>query len=118
MDTSLPDYLRVGQWVKILDWCGKIVDIAESGQAVLLKVESFKGVWNHHPTEWLEYRPGAIEPATDEQIAADAERFMRHLQRQMDAIAGLQHEQVLSSVPDESIAIEKSKPKHTWVMAT
>jgi hypothetical protein len=85
MTRSVPD----GQWVKILDWCGVIVDIAESDQAVLFKVESFKGVWNHHPTEWLEYRAGAVEPATPEQVALDAERFLRHLQQQVKAIERL-----------------------------
>jgi hypothetical protein len=55
---TTPDFIRVGQWIKVLDWCGRIADIARSETKVMVQVQSFKGVWNHHPTEWLEYKDG------------------------------------------------------------
>lgn len=77
--------LKVGDWVKVLDWVGRIDDIATSGiGTIMIKITSFKGIWNHHASEWLEYKPeyapGAIVKATNEQIIADYMRFSTHAQ--------------------------------------
>jgi hypothetical protein len=82
--------LGLGDWVKVSDWCGKIDDIATSEDgAVMLKIVSFKGIWNHHPYEWLEYREGAIVHATDEQVYADYLRFLSYASENADSIAHL-----------------------------
>lgn len=82
MGTKEIDF-KVGDWVRVLDWVGRIDDIAISENIVMLKIVSFKGIWNHHPYEWLEYREGAIVHASFEQAQLDYERFVSYSQRAM-----------------------------------
>lgn len=84
---------KVGDWVKVSDWCGRVADIAvsESG-AVMMKIVSFKGIWNHHPFEWLEYRQGAIVHASFEQVQLDYERFTSYARRGIDDMTNLANE--------------------------
>jgi hypothetical protein len=92
MATDIRD-LGIGDWVKVLDWCGRIDDIATSEDgAVMLKIVSFKGIWNHHPYEWLEYREGAIVRASFEQVQLDYERFLSYASENAEDIECLHRE--------------------------
>lgn len=81
MDGKTANPVEIGQWVKVLDWCGRVTDIARSETKIMIQVHSFKGVWNHHPTEWIEYREDMLRPATPEEIERDRERYLEHLRR-------------------------------------
>jgi hypothetical protein len=79
--------LGIGDWVKVLDWCGRIDDIATSEDgAVMLKIVSFKGIFNHHPHEWLEYIDGMIVPATKDQVEMSRGVFVKLALRQLSDI--------------------------------
>lgn len=92
MDTrkaEIPEFVKVGGWVKILDWCGKIKDIAVSENgSVILKVASFKGIWNHHREELVELND-SVTRATSKMILADKERFEKHAKKQLDSLTRL-----------------------------
>ena len=87
---TTPEFIQVGQWIKVLDWCGRIADIAKSETKVMVQVQSFKGVWNHHPTEWLEYKDGMMRPATPDEIERDRERYLSHATRTIEELSSLQ----------------------------
>ena len=86
MTTDVPE---IGQWVKVSDWCGRIIDIARSETQTMIQVRSFKGIWNHHPTEWLEYREGIMRPASPEEVERDRARYLGHISRAIEELSDL-----------------------------
>ena len=64
-------WMRIGAFVKVLGWVGEIVDVAVTGQRIMLLVQSQKTI----RPDWLEYRPGAIVPATLDEALRSADNF-------------------------------------------
>lgn len=62
-----PDFLKIGNLVRIQHWVGEVVDvgITDAGK-IMVQVKSPKGAWRNHAAEWLEYIEGQILPATEE----------------------------------------------------
>ena len=83
------DYIGIGQWVKVSDWCGRIVDIARSETHTMVQIRSFKGIWNHQPTEWLEYREDMMRPASPEEVERDRARYLAHISRAIEELSDL-----------------------------
>ena len=66
--------IKVDDYVKILDWCGRVVDIAKSDTRTMLLVESPKGIWLNHPTEWIEYNESRVALATEQEVEFEINR--------------------------------------------
>lgn len=80
---DLPSWLKPGQIVEFAFTVGEIVDIATSDERVMVLVTSPKGIWRNHPAEWLEYKEGAIKPATRERAERDIELYREYIQKML-----------------------------------
>jgi len=77
MDT-LPEYLKVGNFVRVAEWVGRIDDIA-TGEHIMILVSSPKQVYRHSSPEWLEWHvdaPELISPASRETWVDECSRYM------------------------------------------
>ena len=50
-----PDFIKLNGLVKVNGFVGRIVDLAESEQSLMVKVESAKGVRRFQQPDWLEF---------------------------------------------------------------
>jgi hypothetical protein len=90
MDTTLPDYVRIGAIVKIAEWCGQIVDVATTKQGkVMVLVTSPKALFRNHRDEWLEFNPDLIQSATPEDYLQDIEHYARRTRLNLEKLEQL-----------------------------
>ncbi len=89
---TIPTWLVKGTWIEFAFSVGRIVDIAESPERIMILVESPKGIWRNHPAEWIEYAQGAIQLATPERIARDFELYRAHLAQMLAALDAMELE--------------------------
>lgn len=70
-----PDFLKVGAFVKGIGFVGRIVDITESGNSIMVRVESAKAIRLFQRPDVLDYTlaPQLWEPATLEDFIRDAD---------------------------------------------
>ena len=70
-----PDFLKVNQLVRVNGYVGRIIDIAESDNTIMVRVDSAKCARRFQKPDWLEYTaaPDMWEPATVEDLIEDAE---------------------------------------------
>ncbi len=83
-----PDFIRVGGLVKVNGYVGRIVEIAESDNSLMVKVESAKCARRFQKPDWLEYTaaPSLWEPATLQDLLEDAEHEKRVALKSVEAI--------------------------------
>ncbi len=83
-----PDLIRVGGLVKVNGYVGRIVEIAESDNSLMVKVESAKCARRFQKPDWLEYTaaPSLWEPATLQDLLEDAEHEKRVALKSVEAI--------------------------------
>ena len=84
MDT--PNMPAIGQYIKVLDWVGRIEDVAKSETRTMILVLSPKGIWLNHPTEWLEWDANRIEIASVNNILDEVSRRRYVIERMKDAL--------------------------------
>lgn len=76
-----PEWLKIGQIVKIAEWPGRIIDVAETETGTLMVlVESPKGIWRNHRPEWLEYLEGMIQPVEFADIVRLFDAYIKHIE--------------------------------------
>lgn len=94
-----PDFIKVGGLVKVNGYVGRIIEIAESDNSLMVKVESAKCARRFQKPDWLEYTaaPGLWEPATLQDLLEDAEHEKRVALKGIEAI-----EQYVKKVMAES----------------
>lgn len=83
-----PDFIKVGGLVRVNGYVGHIVEIAESDNSLMVKVESAKCVRRFQKPDWLEYTaaPGLWESATLHDLIEDAEHEKRSAAKSIEAI--------------------------------
>jgi len=94
-----PDFIKVGGLVKVNGYVGHIIEIAESDNSLMVKVESAKCARRFQKPDWLEYTaaPDLWEPATLQDLLEDAEHEKRVALKGIEAI-----EQYVKKVMAES----------------
>lgn len=94
-----PDFIKVGGLVKVNGYVGRILEIAESDNSLMVKVESAKCARRFQKPDWLEYTaaPGLWEPATLQDLLEDAEHEKQVALKGIEAI-----EQYVKKVMAES----------------
>jgi hypothetical protein len=83
-----PDFLKVGSLVKVNGYVGRILEIAESDNSLMVRVESAKGARRFQRPDWLEYTiaPDLWEPATLQDLLDDAEKEKRAALKSIEAV--------------------------------
>ena len=83
-----PDWLKVGALVKGIGFVGRVANIVEQGEAVLVTLESAKAVRLHQKWDVLDYgrAPLLWEPATSEDLKKDVEEEQQHVLGTLDSI--------------------------------
>ncbi|MFZ1709309.1 MAG: hypothetical protein WAW20_12050 [Anaerolineae bacterium] len=83
-----PDFIKLNGLVKVNGFVGRIVDLAESEQSLMVKVESAKGVRRFQRPDWLEFNlaPHLWAPATVDDLLQDAEAEKRAAARSIEQI--------------------------------
>ena len=83
-----PDFLRIDGLVRVNGYVGRIVDIAESDNTIMVKVESAKCARRFQKPDWLEYTtaPDMWEPATLDDLLEDAEHEKRAALKSVQAV--------------------------------
>ena len=86
-----PDFLQVGQLVKVQHWYGEIEDVCVSEQRIMVLVKSPKGIWRNHPAEWLEFDPQQIQPATPEEALNSMVVYENRIKQMLADLETMQH---------------------------
>ena len=83
-----PDFIKLNGLVKVNGYVGRIIDIAESEQSLMVKVESAKCVRRFQQPDWLEYNlaPHLWAPATVPDLLLDAEAEKRAAAKSIEKI--------------------------------
>ncbi len=83
-----PDFIKPGNLVKVNGYVGRIVELAESENSLMVKVESAKGVRRFQRPDWLDYTlaPDLWEPATVQDLLDDAEKEKRAAMKSIEAV--------------------------------
>ena len=83
-----PEFLKVGSLIKVNGYVGSILEIAESDNSLMVKVESAKGVRRFQRPDWLDYTsaPDLWEPATLQDLLDDAEKEKRAALKSIEAV--------------------------------
>jgi hypothetical protein len=83
-----PDFLKVGNLVKVNGYVGRILELAESDNSLMVKVESAKGARRFQRPDWLDYTsaPDLWEPATLQDLLDDAEKEKRAALKGIEAV--------------------------------
>ncbi len=86
--TAKPDFIQVGRLVKVNGYIGHILEIAESDNSLMVKVESAKCARRFQKPDWLEYTaaPSLWEPATLQDLLEDAEHEKRAALKSIEAV--------------------------------
>lgn len=75
--------LHVGDYVRVAEWYGVVVDIAISERGrVMVLIKSPKMTWRNGGVEWLEWlrnMPHLIQPATREDYNLEVQRYLARL---------------------------------------
>lgn len=75
--------LHVGDYVRVAEWYGVVVDIAISERGrVMVLIKSPKMTWRNGGVEWLEWlraQPNLIQPATREDYNLEVNRYLARL---------------------------------------
>ena len=71
-----PEFLKGNGLVRVNGYVGRIADIAQSDDTIMVKIESAKCARRFQKPDWLEYTatPSMWEPATFEDLLKDAEQ--------------------------------------------
>lgn len=80
---QVPDWLECGSWVEFAFCVGEVMDVAVSPERIMVLVKSPKGIWRNHAAEWLEYKEGAIKPATRERALSELELYRSYVERML-----------------------------------
>ncbi len=96
-----PDFLKVNQLVRVNGYVGRIIDIAESDNTIMVRVDSAKCARRFQKPDWLEYTaaPDMWASATVEDLIEDAngekqaalksvqavEDYVKRVQRELEA---------------------------------
>ena len=96
-----PDFIKVGGLVKVNGYVGCIIEIAESDNSLMVKVESAKCARRFQKPDWLEYTaaPDLWEPATLQDLLEDAEHEKRVALKGIEAIEQYVKKVVAESTP-------------------
>ena len=99
-----PDFIKVNELVKVNGYVGHIIDIAESNDSLMVKVESAKCARRFQKPDWLDYTaaPELWSPATLQDLLEDAEREKRAALKSIHAI-----EQYVTKVAAETTTQSK-----------
>ena len=83
-----PHFLRINGLVRVNGYVGRMVDIAESDNTIMVKVESAKCARRFQKPDWLEYTaaPDMWEPATLDDLLEDAEHEKRAALKSVQAV--------------------------------
>jgi hypothetical protein len=83
-----PDFLRINSLVRVNGYVGRIVDIAESDNTIMVRVASAKCARRFQKPDWLEYSatPDMWEPATIEEFLVDAEQEKHAAYKSVQAV--------------------------------
>ena len=83
-----PDFIQVGRLVKVNGYVGRIFEIAESDNSLMVKVESAKCARRFQKPDWLEYTAASSlwEPAALEDLLQDAEHEKRAALKSIEAV--------------------------------
>ncbi len=83
-----PDFIQVGRLVRVNGYVGRIIEIAESENSLMVKVESAKGLRRFQKPDWLDYTaaPTLWSPATVQDLLTDAEHEKRAALKGVEAI--------------------------------
>jgi hypothetical protein len=89
---DFPEWLQPGALVEFAFCVGEILDVAVSSERVMVLVKSPKGIWRNHPAEWLEYKEGALKPATQERALRDVELYREYIAKMLKDLEALETE--------------------------
>ena len=83
-----PDWLKVGALVKGVGFVGRVANIVEQDESVLVTLESAKAVRLHQKWDVLDYcrAPFLWEPATLEDLKQDVEQEQQRVLGTLDAL--------------------------------
>jgi hypothetical protein len=81
-----PEFLEIGNIVKVQHWYGEIVDVAVSDQRIMVLVASPKGIWRNHPAEWLEFDPRQITPASIDDAIDQFDIYIERVEKMLDEL--------------------------------
>jgi len=83
-----PEYVQIGELVRVNGYVGRIIDIAESETSLMVRVDSAKCARRFQKPDWLDYMaaPDAWLPATLEDLIKDAEHEKRAAVRSAEAV--------------------------------
>jgi len=83
-----PDFIKVNGLVKVNGYVGHVIEIAESNNSLMVKVESAKCARRFQRPDWLEYTaaPELWSPATLQDLIEDAEHEKRAALKSIEAI--------------------------------
>ena len=83
-----PAWLKVGALVKGVGFVGRVANIVEQGEAVLVTLESAKAVRLHQKWDVLDYcrAPLLWEPATPEDLKSDVDEEQLRVLGTLDSI--------------------------------
>jgi len=76
--TTLPEHIKIGNYVQVAEWIGRVDDIAVGKSHTLILVSSPKQVYRHSRPEWLEFDfsiPEMIAPAESWQYVRECDRY-------------------------------------------
>lgn len=80
---KVPEWLDRGNLVEFAFCVGEVVDVAVSPERIMVLVKSPKGIWRNHAAEWLEYKEGAIKPATRDRALRDIELYRAYIEKML-----------------------------------
>ena len=83
-----PDFIKINGLVNVNGYVGRIIDIAESDQSLMVRVESAKCARRFQKPDWLDYAAASNlwSPATLQDLLEDAEHEKRVALKGAEAI--------------------------------
>jgi len=76
---TLPEYIKIGMFIRVAEWVGRVEDITIGQKHVMILVSSPKQVYRHNSPEWLEWHadaPELISPSSLEAWVDECSRYM------------------------------------------
>ncbi len=104
-----PEFLKVGNIVRVQHWYGEIVDVAVSDERIMVLVASPKGIWRNHPAEWLEFDPRQITPASIEDAVESFEIYEERIEKMLQDVQAMKA-RWQGHVTPEHVAIPALQP--------
>ena len=83
-----PEYVQIGELVRVNGYVGRIIDIAESETSLTVRVDSAKCARRFQKPDWLDFTaaPDPGSPATLEDLMEDVEHEKRAAVRSAEAV--------------------------------